>query len=188
MKSNSMQILIVADDSKIIATLASEIVARLDAGISIVDTVREGREMIQSEVFDVALVAPVLSDGPAASLTALDATPIVLLDQTADVGRLLESFRSGIVDVIDPRADAGAVIDRIERVVTSARRRQRTVSRNRRLRRVSSRLIKDRRELRQRVDLICRDLVQAYQRLAQKVVSTGAIHHDADYTNDEETY
>lgn len=187
MKSRDMQILIVADDSRAIAVLAAEIVGRLDANITIVDTIREGREMIESEGFDVALVSPVLSDGAAAALVGVNATPIMLLDQTADVGRLLESFRAGMVDIIDPRGDAALVSDRIQRVVKSARRQRHTISRNRRLRKVSSRLIRDRRELRQRVDLICRDLVQAYQRLAQKVVSTG-VAADADYDSDDEAY
>ena len=41
--------------------------------------------------------------------------------------------------------------------------------RYRRLRRLSSRIVRERRDLRQRIDLVCRDFVQAYRRLAQRV-------------------
>lgn len=187
MKRKDMQLLIVADDSKTIAVLAAEIVARLDANLTIVDTVREAGELMKSDAFDIVLAAPVLSDGPSAGLVSYCATPMMLLDQISEVGHLLDSFRAGFVDVIDPGADAKLLTDRIRHIVADGRRRKRTVSRNVRLRRVSSRLIKDRRELRQRVDLICRDLVQAYQRLAHKVVSTSEIGQ-ADYPDDSERF
>lgn len=187
MKRKDMQLLIVADDSKTIAVLAAEIVARLDANLTIVDTVREAGELMTSDAFDIVLAAPALSDGPSAGLVSSCATPIMLLDRISDVGHLLESFRAGFVDVIDPTADAIVLTDRIRHFVADGRRRKRTVNRNVRLRRVSSRLIKDRRELRQRVDLICRDLVQAYQRLAHKVVSTSEIGQ-ADYPDDTERF
>lgn len=187
MKRKDMQLLIVADDSKTIAVLAAEIVARLDANLTIVDTVREAGELMKSDAFDIVLAAPVLSDGPSAGLVSKCATPMMLLDQISEVGHLLDSFRAGFVDVIDPGADAKLLTDRIRHIVADGRRRKRTVNRNVRLRRVSSRLIKDRRELRQRVDLICRDLVQAYQRLAHKVVSTSEIGQ-ADHPDDSERF
>jgi hypothetical protein len=41
--------------------------------------------------------------------------------------------------------------------------------RHRRLRKLTARIICERRDLRQRIDLICRDFVHAYRRLAQRV-------------------
>lgn len=180
MTRNDMQILIVAKDSRTIASIASEIVTQLEANITIVDTVEEARLLTATEVYDVVLAHRALEDGRGASLIKPLGIPVVLIDGRDDAQGAIEAFRAGAADVVDPREGADAVIESIERVVESSRKQHHTLSRNRRLRRVSSRLIKDRRELRQRVDLICRDLVQAYQRLAEKVVSAPSGYADSN--------
>lgn len=168
-----LQVLIAAVDSQTVAATASQIVTRLSANITIVDSLEEARVLIASEAYDVVLTTRTLRDGSGFALIKSLGTPVVLLSDTDDAARTVEAFRAGAADVICVSGDATESIGRIERVIRNGRRQRHTLHRNRRLRRVSKRLIRDRRELRQRVDLICRDVVEAYQRLAEKVVTDG---------------
>lgn len=171
MTRRDIQVLIVAEDSATVAALASEIVSKLQANITIVDTIEEARVLVASEAYDVVVAEPSVGDGAAASLIKSFGTPVVIIENSAEPDRIVSGFRTGAADVIIPGGDADPMIDSIHRVIRRGRAQRHTLHRNRRLRRVSSRLIRDRRELRQRVDLICRDLVEAYQQLAKKVVS-----------------
>ncbi|HKQ47248.1 MAG TPA: hypothetical protein VJZ71_04160 [Phycisphaerae bacterium] len=176
MPHNHLQILIVADEPDITAMLATHIMtARDDAHVSVVDTIKEARRLAASDAFDVIVAQENLSDGSALGLVEVAAkavvTPLVVVAPNADVEQVRSTFREGAADVIDSAADGEGLLDCIDRVVARGRQEQRRGRRSRRLRRVSSRLIKDRRELRQRVDLICRDVVDAYRRLAEKVVA-----------------
>jgi len=175
MSLNNLQILIVADDPDTAAMLATHIMTNLDdANVSVVDTIEEAQLMAASDAFDLILAQERLADGPALSLVGegATATPLVVVSPDADAERIRTIFRDGAADVLDSAADGDGVLDCIGRVVRRSRQQQSRTRRSKRLRRVSTRLIKDRRELRQRVDLICRDVVDAYRRLAEKVVST----------------
>jgi len=83
--------------------------------------------------------------------------------------------------------DPDTLVDSVRRAVRQRRTLHRKTARAKRLRRLSSRLIKDRRELRRRVDLICSDLVGAYQRLAEKVVTVPDVQITGEtlYEDDE---
>lgn len=180
MTRRDVQVLIVADDSRTVAALASEVVSRLDANITIVDSIEEARVLIASEAYDLAITSGHLADGRGETLIKPNGIPVVFIEETQNAEQTVEAFRAGAADVVCPGKNADAMISSIRRIVKSSRRQRHTMSRNRRLRRVSRRLIKDRRELRQRVDLICRDIVQAYQRLAEKVVTTAGSAADRE--------
>lgn len=178
MPHNQLQILIVADEPDVTAMLATHIMtARDDAHVSVVDTIKEARRLAASDAFDVIVAQERVSDGTALGLVEdadmANVTPLIVVAPDADVEQVRSTFREGAADVIDSAADGEGLLDCIDRVVTRGRQEQRRGRRSRRLRRVSTRLIKDRRELRQRVDLICRDVVDAYRRLAEKVVAAG---------------
>lgn len=176
MSLKNLQILIVADEPDISATLATHIMTGLDAQVSVVDTIEEAQLMAASDAFDLILAQERLADGPAIGLIGDGETatsiPLVIVAPESDLDQVRSAFREGAADVLDSATDGEGLLNCIGRVVRRGRREQSRGRRSRRLRRVSSRLIKDRRELRQRVDLICRDVVDAYRRLAEKVVAT----------------
>ena len=174
MTLTDMRILIVADNTELIASLTSDVVCNLDASVTIVNSLDEARTLAGPDMFDVILAAQKLPDG--SGLEILDEqnpmfdAPLVLLDGTLDARQVLRALRSGAADVIPQPIDSGHLVATVRKAVTIHRLRKHTNARCHRLRRISSKLVRDRRELRQRVDLICRDLVCAYRRLAKKVV------------------
>lgn len=184
MKLTDMRILIVADDPQLTASLAKEAVCGLNANVTIVNSVEEARNAAAPDSFDVVLASETLPDGNGLELLkakggSIDA-PVILICDDLDANRILQAMRNGAADVIARPADRKHLVASLRRAAARQRRRKHAAARSRRLRRISSRLVRDRRELRQRVDLICRDLVSAYQRLAHKVVGT----HDGALAGD----
>jgi len=97
---------------------------------------------------------------------------VILLKETLEMDRVLLALRLGVADIFVHPIDGDLVVDAVERLCKRERVRRRDVLRQSRLRGLSSKLIKDRRVLRQRVDLICNDIVHAYRHLAEKVVDS----------------
>lgn len=175
MAGKDMRIMFAAETTPATMVMLQNAVTKLDADIFQVDTVEDARSLAAQDQFDVILAAAKLSDGQGIDLLrsgiAAD-TPFILIEDTLDAERVLEAMRLGAADVVHLQHTADQVISTIDRAVRRGRLCRRDIRRSQRLRSMSSKLIRDRRELRQRVDLICKDLVVAYQRLAEKVVTT----------------
>ncbi len=96
------------------------------------------------------------------------ATVILLSDQPT-VGRAVEAMRLGVRDLFTKPFDLRRLSHVLEQEVARRRDRKRTARRRMRLCRAARKVIRERRDLRERMDLICRDVVSAYHRLAQRV-------------------
>jgi len=181
MTGKDMHILIVADDTEVSAAIIQHAVGQLDADVTLVDSISDACAAAASTAFDLVLASAQLSDGDATALLEAEdavAAPVIVIDDRLDGDRVLSAMRLGAADIICRPIDFDYLTRRIRHLVREHRTGEHESRRAARLRRLSSQLIKDRRELRQRVDLICRDLVVAYRRLAEKVVSVPAGAHD----------
>ncbi|MEK6642846.1 MAG: response regulator [Planctomycetota bacterium] len=185
MRTGDLNILIVAEDGPIVAEIAKELLLDMQAGVSIVSTIDEARTISAESNFDVVLASATLSDGEGVTLASgpeadSTASVIVMLNRPAGSEQVLDLIRQGASDVLAHPLDMNGLIESVRRVGGGHRTFLSTARRAKRLRRMTSRLVRDRRELRQRVDLICRDLVTAYQRLAEKVVDVRQGVSEAD--------
>jgi len=176
MTLNDLRVMIVSADTEAVAALTEHIMTGHEADLTIVDTLEEAKTVAASGAFDIIFVAATLPDGCGLSLIDDEGTSantaFVVLDDTLDARRVLEAFRLGAVDVFTLPLDIARLSADIQHVAQARQDRRRQETRASRLRKLSSRLIRDRRELKHRVDLICRDLVYAYRRLAEKVSDT----------------
>ena len=184
MTLTDMQILIVADDSEMVARITNDIVCNLSANVTIVDSLGEARDMMRSSEFDALLVAAGLPDGDGISLLneplQSPEMPVILLGDGLCAERMLTAFRNGATDILPNSYEKSRLLDSIRKSVEEYRIRKHVYGRAKRLRQLSSKLIRDRRELRQRIDLLCRDLVFAYRRLAKKVVGIQDVEPGSD--------
>lgn len=175
MDLSEARLLIVAEDDTTIASLTECLVMRFDADVAIVGCIADAQAMLESQDFDAVIAATELPDGSAIDLLHNDdegqSPPVVILDEELDAERVLAALRAGALDVFTPPFDLDSLRDVLSKAVRRNRDRAHEATRAERLRRLSSGMIRDRRELRQRVDLVCRDLVHAYRRLAEKVVA-----------------
>ena len=98
--------------------------------------------------------------------------PVILLADDPTLPEAIEAMRLGVVDLFGKPFDLHEVGEAVVRAADQEHQRQREAVRQRRLRRLASRVVRERRDLRQRMDLMCRDIVQAYRRLARQVDSS----------------
>ncbi len=103
--------------------------------------------------------------------------PFILLSRNHSAQDMVQALRLGAADVMTKPFDLGELGDSVRKAERRAAAQRRRRVRNRRLRRLTSRIIRERRDLRQRIDLICKDFVQAYRRLAQRVSEADLLPH-----------
>ena len=170
MKARDMNILIVAEDCKAVATIAQQFV-QANSDVTMVDTIAEATVLLANHSYDAVVAAVTLDDGSGLSLVSHKgpSAPVILIGEAPESDEVLAAIRAGASDVFPQPVDVDGLVTSVRRIVAARRKHRTALTRNKRLRKMTSRLVRDRRELRQRVDLICRDLVSAYQRLAEKV-------------------
>jgi len=173
---DAASVLIITDDIPLIGQITERITLGVGADITVGATLQEARTLMESATFDAILAAAELPDGDGLALLRehIDhETPVILLDKDLNAGRVLEALRLGAVDVLPRPIDLDRLTEVLRTTVDEQRRARRERTRIARMRKVSNRMMKDRRELRMRIDLICKDIVHAYRRLAEKVVDHG---------------
>lgn len=188
MNRQDIQVLLVTEDADLVVTLGHALMTGLSANLTVSDCVEQAGVLAESNSFDVIVASQHVSDGTGLSMLAEQsadaASPVILLDDEMDAQRILTALRLGAADVFVKPFDMPRLVNAIRRAADRRRKHRQDTSRAIRLRKVSSRLVKDRKELRDRVDLICRDLVHAYRRLAEKVVGINPEGSESEKTGE----
>lgn len=168
------QVLVVTSDAMLVADLCDALDESFEARVLSAESIAEARERLSSCEFDMLFADGTFDEGELAPLIA-EATSsglaTVLIENELQAERVLAAMRAGVVDVLTQPVDFTHLEHVVEATLEVRRGARQDEVRRKRLRELSSRMIRDRRALRQRIDLLCRDLVAAYRRLAQKVAS-----------------
>ena len=182
MTEKPVQVLVVNGDEELAAMVSRCLEDTSWAEVTHVTTASDAICEELTTRHDVVVAAMSLPDGDGLSLTrelrVTNHCPVILTTEQPTAEEAVEALRLRITDVLIQPFD---IADLIELIRVAAERRLRYRHRQRRYRRLRSlvsRIIRGRRDLRPRMDLICRDLVHAYRNLAQKVAQSGALTHD----------
>ncbi len=178
MAERPLEILLADDDQELAEMITSHLPTAITARVTHVRSVEEAlrEELTCRHDLVIASLQLDTSDGFALIRQLRGkCRPFILLADAPGPQQLIEGIRLGVLDVLCKPFDMVELAEAVERYARMARRRRRERIRHRRLRRVTARIVGERRDLRQRMDLICRDFVQAYRRLAQKVVESGVL-------------
>ena len=123
---------------------------------------------------DIVLTAWDLPDGCAMTMTremkAHAPCAVIFLTPEPTVQMTIDAMRAGAIDVLVKPFDLNRLTQVVDQALAMRREKKLTDLRQRRLRELATRIVRERRELRRRVDLVCHDLVGAYRNLAQKFV------------------
>jgi len=167
-------VLIVEDDGDLATVLADHLAETLRLEVTVANTCREAVDVELSRPHDVILADLLLPDGEATGLQrqlrGISSASFVLMSGVPTVNRVVEAMRLGAMDFLVKPFDLGQMTAAVSDALARHQDLTRTQVRYQRMRRLAKRILHDRRELRHRVDLVCRDLVQAYRRLAKRVV------------------
>lgn len=179
MTDRPAEILVVEGDEDVGIMLGQCLDASGDCRVTCVDSAADAMREELTARHDVIVVGMSLTDTEGLLLVkeirVTNRCPVLLLADHPTADEMIEAMRLGVSDVLvkpfDVAEASGIVLKWAERAVTRKHRQRRY----RRLRRLSSRIVSERRDIRQRMDLICRDLVYAYRNLAQRVSESGVL-------------
>lgn len=168
------RILLVDDDEDITQMITEHLSDHLPVSVTAVETAREAVLVDQEQPHDMALIDLNLPDVDGLQLIRRlrmqgDHT-IIVLSGHPTLGRAVEAMRLGAIDLFTKPFDLSRLTYVVKTAMDDQSKARREQIRHQRLRKLTSRIIKDRRHLRERIDLVCRDLVHAYRDLAHKVI------------------
>lgn len=167
-------ILLIEDDDEVASMIEDFVRHRLRANVTRVTTADEALKAMDTGHKDVVLADLNLPDACDLRLVRQiresDDCEVVLMTGQPTLGRAMEAIRLGVREMFAKPFDLHRLGETLERAIADHRQRHRDKLRYDRLRRVSSHIIRERRVLKERVNLVCRDLVGAYRRLAEKVI------------------
>jgi len=174
MMHTTARVLIVEDEPDIADMLADHITHNLGAETTVARTASEALKLELGHPHDVVLADVLLPDANALDLVRqlrdMSNPQVVLMTGEPNAGRAIEAMRLGVRDMMTKPFDLSHLTTTIRQLLDEQRQQQAKQQRSHRLRALASRIVRERRELRQRLDLLCRDFVHAHQRLAEKVV------------------
>lgn len=168
------RLLIVEDDQDLAVLLAEHLAETLRVEVTVATTCHEAVDIELTRPQDLILSDLLLPDGDATGLLrqlqGISSAGFVLMSGVPTVNRVVESMRLGAMDFVVKPFDLSHLTSVISNAMARQEKQSQMQQRYIRMRRLAKRILQDRRELRNRVDLVCRDLVQAYRRLAKRVV------------------
>ncbi len=182
MYNRPVEILLVEPDVELAVMIRECLINGLEVNVTVA---AGGAAALREELtttHDVLLVATDLPDGTwvdvVRAIRQTNRGPIVLLARDENGTDMIEAVRARVTDVLIKPFDLAHLTTIVGQAGKRAMNAQRMRARNRRLRKLTSRIIRERRDLRKRIDLICRDFVHAYRRLAQRVSEADLISHE----------
>ncbi len=173
MQDRPVEILLVEPDTEL-ATLMQDCLS--EAVACRVTCVVEAAAALREELtthHDVLLLSADLPDANWLDLVreirVSNDCPVIVLSEAPSTEDVLNAMRAGVTDVLLKPFELTQMCSIVQQAADRSIRRQRSRARYRRLRRLTNKIVRERRDLRHRIDLICRDFVHAYRRLAQRV-------------------
>ncbi len=172
--SKQSSILVVEDDDALSEMVADHLESTVGANICRVSGAEDALCAEADDPPDLLLTDLLLPDGDGLELVRAIRRrrdyPVLIMTGRATLGRAVEAMRLGVSDLFAKPFD----LNRLTRVVKQSLAKYDSLKRSRqrclRLRRITRSVIAQHKELQQRVDLVCRDLVDSYRDLTQRFV------------------
>ncbi len=175
MSDRTPKILLVEPDPEMVELLVPPLRQRFDARITCVS---DGDTCLETDLYDphdLVIAEWSLSDSPGLELierlNILGPRPVILLADRPSSQDVVAAIRLGVSDVFPKPFPIGDLLDAVERALTVYELKRRHAAKYRRMRELVRHVIRERRALNKRVELVCKDLVEAHRRLVQRVLT-----------------
>lgn len=175
MAEQANKILLVEPEPEILEILVSSLTRRFGSHLT---CVADAESCLDIELVDphhlvIAELELGESDrlGLASKLLALSNRPVILLADDPTYGDAVRAMRLGVTDLLHKPFPVAKLLDSAERAMEAFERERRRAVRYRRMRELVRRVVRERRDLNRRMELICRDLVSAHRGLVHRVIA-----------------
>jgi DNA-binding NtrC family response regulator len=167
------RIMIVEDDPDIASLLHDYLETAFNAEMDLAVSAEEALECDAENPADVVIVDYMLPDMDGLDLilplNARKRRPIILITGHPTLGRAIEAMRLGATDMLVKPFDLDVLTQRISQAMEQHRHEELRMKRLMRVRQLSHKVITERRALRRKLDVLCKDIVGSYRELAEKV-------------------
>lgn len=175
MRDRPYKILLVEPDATMLEILVTSLSRRFDAHLTCVADAVSCLDVEMLDPHDLVIAELDLSGSCglklAEQLKGLSQRPVILLADDLSSDTAVEAMRAGVTDLYRKPFPIERLLDTVEEVLRDFDLQKRRAAKHRRTRELVRRVIRERRDLNQRVDLICRDLVEAQRRLVHRVLA-----------------
>ncbi|MGB0717127.1 MAG: response regulator [Phycisphaerae bacterium] len=169
------KILLVEPNPTALEKLVEGLCERFDAQITCVPDAESCVETDLFEPHDVVIAEMSLPESTglelAEELLTYRNRPVILMGEMLQTDEVIEALRLGVKDIFERPFAVDDLLDATERCLRGHQVHRQHSQRYHNMRDLVRRVIRERRDLNKRVDLICRDLVDAQRRLAHKVMA-----------------
>lgn len=169
------RILIVEDDADVALMLQDHLQYSLSAMVTVAEDAEKAVTMDSTSPAELVLIDYLLPDcnGPelVEKLAGPAHRPVIMMTGHATLGRAISAMRSGAVDMFVKPFDLEVLSQKVSAAIDRYRSQCHRVRRLEKVRKLSQQVIRDRRQLRRKLDVVCRDVVSAYQDLAVQVAA-----------------
>ena len=174
MTGSGSLILLVEDDDEIGRLVAEHLRATLGVDVQRAASKAEALAYDADGPPDLLLADLLLPDGDGLELIrTIRATrdyPILLMTGAPTLGRAVEAMRLGVAYLFTKPFDLDRLTQVVKQLLAKYHAQGRRRQRQERLQRLTRQVIRERKQLQQRVDLVCRDLVDSYRHLTERFV------------------
>jgi len=167
-------IMLVESDAAMLEMLAAAVSRRFHSRITCVADTASALDIELFNPHDLLIVD--LSAEAASGLDAveqlcsLSRRPVIVLCDEASGDELIRAMRMGVRDAFRKPFAMEEFLDSMQRALYAATVRRQSAAKYHRMRDMVRRVIRERRDLNRRIELVCRDLVESHRRLARRVV------------------
>lgn len=175
MEDRPYKIMLVEPDPELVELFVSSLSRRFDANITCVADGANCLDVEMLEPHDLVIAEWNLADQDglqlAEQLSSLSQRPVILMAERLKSKQVVEAMRAGVRDVFLKPFAIDELLDSARRVLYGHDVRRKHAARYHRLRKLVRQVIRERRDLNKRIELVCRDLVEAHRRLVHRVVN-----------------
>lgn len=168
------KILLVESNPRVVEMLVEAFVRRFNSNITCVASAEDALDVEMVEPHSIVLADTALPRMDAVLLAQrlreLADRPVILMGTDVSASDAIELMRAGASDFFRKPFEVGALLDSMQQAMQRHADARLMRYRYDRMRQLLRRVIRDRRQLNRRVDLICKDLVGAHKRLVLRVL------------------
>ena len=174
MKRGRFKVLLVESDPQVVDIVGHGLSRRFGAQVTCVRTGQDCLDVEILEPHDAVIAEMKLPDMDgldlAEQLRELSSRPVILIGERSTPERMVQAMRLGVRDYLVKPFPVGSLMDVVQDAVHSYHLNVQGQVRHQRLRDCFRKAVRQRRDLKRRVEVICQDLVHAHRGLVDRVL------------------
>lgn len=175
MAERTKKILLVEPEADILELLVSSLVRRFDAHITCVSDTESCLDIDMLDPHDLVITELHLEKSDGLSLTSklkgLSDRPVIVLADEPTCDEVVTALRLGVHNLFRKPFPIEQLLESAGEAINQYALRRKQLVKHRRMRELVRKVIRERRELNARMQLICQDLVGAHRNLVHRVLS-----------------